>query len=300
MISFDFQSSRILVGQAQTLTLTTYDDGDKSDIGTVTIGITDADGDEVVASGTAVDSDGADGTYTYDLDAQTDPNLLIVTWTESGGTALTGYVEVVGSQLFHEHQIRNFDDKAVSDTDDYPDDDIRQERNRVTDGLEHATGRSWVRRYARAEFSGDSSRHLHLADGIPRTSTGFPLHRPGASHDLIRVLSATDGGVAVSTSNLKTSPDGRITRTDQGWTKATDDDPYNVVIEYEYGLPYPIDGVDRIAMLIAKHNLVSSRIPDHATSMTDPLGTFSFGDASRLPYEAFKWIQAHDTRVPFG
>jgi hypothetical protein len=129
-----------------------------------------------------------------------------------------------------------------------------------------------------------------VSDGQNRTSAGLPLHRPGAGRDIIQVLSVTVDGSSVSTANVKAMPNGLLTRTDAAWTRPTSDDPYNVVVEYEYGQPYPVDRVDEIAMMIARQWLVPSRIPGSAQSFADSSGSYSF-DETRLPWEAYDWIK---------
>lgn len=291
-------TSRILVNQATTITLSTYTDGTLDDQGTLTIGIVDANGDTVVAAGTSV-VDNADGTYEYTLARQTEPNFLTATWTEAGGTVFTTYVEVVGSVLFNENQIRAFDSAMLASTSKYTDADILAAHDRVAEQLEHWTDRSWIRRYCRVEASGTGGYDLHIGDGVPVTAAGLPLHRPGWSKDVIRLLGVTVGGTSVSTSNFKVSPTGTITRTDNTWTKPTSTNPRNVVIEYEYGQPYPTDGVDRVAMMMARQQLVASRVPTSAQSFTDAGGSYTF-DETRLPYEAYHWIKRHKTGAFFG
>jgi hypothetical protein len=211
----------------------------------------------------------------------------------------TTYVEVVGSILFGEAALRTFDDDAIASTTDYSDADILAMHDRVADFLEHATGRSWIRRYCRVELPGTGTRHLYLSDWvIRRTAAGLPIDRPGAGRDIIRILSANDGA-AVTSSDILVLPDGRLTRTDQAWTSATQTDPYNVSIEYEYGVPFTVSGVDRIAMLIARHWLVASRIPGSASAYTDTLGSYTF-DETRLPFEAWQWIKAQRVHAPFA
>jgi hypothetical protein len=60
-----------------------------------------------------------------------------------------------------------------------------------------------------------------------------------------------------------------------------------------------VDGVDRIAMMIARHQMVSSRVPAGAASFTDAVGSYSF-DETRLPYEAYHWIKQHSSGAFFG
>ena len=285
--------STVLVGQAPTITFTAYQDGTQTDLGTITIGIVDANGDTVVASGTSV-TDNSDGTYTYTLAEQSQPNLLTVTWTEAGGTDITTFVEVQGSQLFNEYQLRTFDDQAITAS-AYTDAQVAAVHQQVCEYLEAQTGRSWIRRYNRALVAGSGSYYLNVGDGFYRTSAGLPLNRPGAGQDVIQVISADDGS-AVSTSNIIVGPNGNLVRTDAGWTRATSTDLWNCTVEYEYGQPYPVEGVDRIAMMIARQWLVASRIPSSASTYTDSLGSYSF-DETRLPFEAYAWIKAHRSVV---
>lgn len=289
-------ATRVLVGQGALLTFTAYEDGTEEDLGTITIGIVDANGAEVVASGTAV-VDNSDGTYEYTLAKQTSVKLLIATWSVSGGADFTTYIEVVGSELFNETQLRAFDNDAIPST--ITDADIAATHDRVADYLENATGRSWIRRYNRAKLCGNGGRSVYLSDGVSVTSAGYPLNRPGSGQDIIRVISADDG-TAKTVGDIQVGTlSGELALTDGTWTKATTGDPFNVVVEYEYGNPYPDGAVDRVAMLIAQQWITSSRIPSSAASFTDPLGSYTF-DESRLPFEAYKWIQSHRTPVFFG
>ena len=290
-------ATRVLVGQGALLTFTAYDDGTQTDLGTITIGITDAAGSTVVASGTAV-TDNGDGTYEYSLAKQTDVNLLIATWSVSGGADFTTYIEIVGSELFNEAQLRAFDNSALSDATDFPDADIAATRDRVTDYIEWATGTSFIRRYCRTVLAGSGNRNIWLSDGFHVTSGGYPLNRPGAGKDVVRVIAANDGA-AVTLADIDVNPSGQLALTDGVWTKSATSDPWNVAVDYEYGHPYPDGAVDRVAMLIAQQWLTSNRIPSNAASFTDPLGSYTF-DETRLPFEAYQWIKAHRTPVFFG
>ena len=180
-------ATRVLVGQSALLTFTAYQDGTETDLGTITIGIVDANGDTVVASGTAV-TDNSDGTYTYTLAKQTEVNFLIATWSVSGGADFESYVDVVGSELFNETTARAFAAKAdatsalkpLASEDEYPDSVIAGERDRITDDLEQWTGRSFISRYARLELKGTGSSVLSLRDGKCVRSDGYHLNRPGS------------------------------------------------------------------------------------------------------------------------
>lgn len=298
----------ILTGQATDLVLTVEEDGTANDIGTITVGVVDGNGDEVVASGTAV-TDNGDGTYAYTLAAQTNPDLLTVTWTEAGGTELVTRLEVVGGLLFTEAQARSFQAKAdastavtpLKNTSEYTDQMVADERERILNDLENWTNRGWIPRYARVELTGRGGYELDLADGQCRTSDGHVLHRPGRLKDISQILSVTADDTSIATSNFVVR--GRkLRRTDNTFPIATIADPFNVVVEYVYGLPYPADGVDRIAMKLLVDRLVPSAFPDRATSVDTEFGTTRFvqpggpmKNVSRVP-EVNDWVNRHDYR----
>ena len=122
------------------------------DVDTVTIGVVDGNGDTVVAAGTAT-TDNTDGTYEYSLASVTNPDQLKVTWTDvSSGATLIQRVEVAGSLLFSLAQARAYGAKAdattaikpLASTTEYTNDTNREERTRITDELETATGTGWI------------------------------------------------------------------------------------------------------------------------------------------------------------
>jgi hypothetical protein len=268
--------STVAVGQASLITFTAYSAGTQTDLGTVTVGIKDANGTEVVAPLTAV-SDGADGTYTYTLAKQTQVRFLIVTWSVTGGADFITYLDVIGSELFDEATLRTFDDDAISSA-SYTDAQIAQAHYQAAQYIEEQTGRSYIRRYARAEIYGSGSRFQDLSGAQFRTSTGLQIPRPGAFRDINQVFT-TDYSSA-------TAEDGLLTLTDSVFPRS--ETP--LVLEYEYGLGYPVGIASRVGMLLAKQWLVSSRIPSGADTFTDPLGSYGMND-SRLPFEAYNWLR---------
>lgn len=308
MIEVTATPDRIIVGQAKAVTFTTYSAGTATDLGTITIGIVDANGDTVVSSGTAV-TDNGNGTYSYTITAPADVNVYYVTLTEAGGDAFTLPIEVVGAVLFTENDARTFGAKAngtapLATAAEYSDAMLNRARDQITDELEAWTGRSWVPRYCRRVLAGRGTEELWLADGDPRTSAGEPLHRPGSITDVRKIIAVTVGGTAITAANVhidKTT--GRLWRTDGVFSSYTSSSPYNVVVEYVYGLDPWVDAARRIGLLLAVDRLVPSAISDRATSFTDELGTLRFetpgrfGNVSTLP-EVNHWVKAHSMRVP--
>jgi len=282
------------------LTKTWYVDGTATDVGDVTVGVTDSTGAVVVASGTAT-TNNTDGTYTYTLASQTAVKMLTVTWTRADTSAtLVDTVEVAGGQLFTEAQARAFDLSALTSATTYTDNAIAVEHDRIADLLEQWTGRSWIGRYRYAKLAGTASRNLYLDDIL--WSTG-PSNGDGAQKDVIEVITANDGST-VTTSNIVLT--GRnLYRTDATWTVATASNPQNVTIQYEYGMPHLVDGVDRIALLLLRERIVASNIPDRTSRFTDELGTYTLttpgigGAVSTVP-EVNAWVKTHDTRTYIG
>lgn len=294
------------------LTKTWYVDGTATDVGDVTIGVVDGNGDTVVASGTAT-TNNADGTYTYSLADQPNPDQLKVTWTRTDtGADLSDDIELLGAWLFTEAQARAFNAKAdatsalvpLASSTEYPDDTIADERARIQHDLERWTGRSYVPRYARVELSGSGTRSLSLSGGRTVTSDGYVLDRPGRRMDIGPLLSVTIGGTSVAVSNFVVDQAGeQLLRTDGSFTHATTTNPYNVVVEYVYGLPSLSDGVDRIALKLLVDRLVPSAFPDRLLSADTDLGTTRFvqpggpmGNVSGIP-EVNAWVKSHQFKT---
>jgi hypothetical protein len=298
-----------------TLTLTWYQSGTPTDVDDVTIGIVDGNGVEVVADETATSNEGS-GVYTYTLADQANPNLLLATWTDvSSGDTRVERLEVVGGFLFTENQARTFAAKAdatsalvpLASSTEYPDDIIADERARLTDDFETWTGRSWIPRYARVVLSGNGGSVLSLRVGKCVTSDGYKLNRQGRRNDIAELLSVTVGGTTVSTSDVEIDETlGRLIRTSGVWTAASVTDPFNVVVEYVYGLPYLADGVDRIALKLLVDRLVPSAWPDRVLSADTEYGTTRFiqpggpmSNRTRIP-EVNDWINTHNMKVLVG
>jgi len=292
-----------------------YLDGTATDVGAVTVGVTDGNGSVVVASATAT-TNNTDGTYTYSLADQASPNVLTFTWTRTDtGADLVDRVELVGNWLFTESQARSFAGKAdatsalipLKSADEYPDAVIADERTRLTDDLEQWTGRGFIPRYARLDIPGNGRSVLSLSDGVCRTSDGYTLHRPGKTNDIGVLLSVTVGGTAATLSEIKIDPTrNHLIHTTGFFTAAAITTPFNVVVEYVYGLPYLVDGVDRIALKLLVDRLVPSAWPDKALSADTEYGTTRFiqpggpmNNRTRIA-EVNDWVNTHNMKILVG
>lgn len=311
--------SQLLAGGGPyTLTKTWFVNGTQSDVGTVTIGIIDGNGDEVVAAGTATTESGTAETtsYSYSLASQANPDQLKVTWTRSDTSAiLVDRIEVVGNLLFTETQARAFGAKAdatsalkpLAAAAEYPDATLTDERDRIIDDLEYWTGRAWIPRYARLELNGNGGSILPLKNGLCRTADGYGLNRPARLNDIAALLSVTISGTAATLADIEVdSLRGNLVHTTSSWTVGTVTAPFNVVVEYVYGMPFPVDGVDRIALKILVDRLVPSAYPDRALRIDGEYGSMQLiqpggpmKNVSRVP-EVNDWVRRHDHRVLVG
>ncbi len=289
-------------------------DGSATDVGDVTIGIVDGNGDEIVAVLTAT-TNNADGTYTYSLADQSNPDQLTITWIRTDTSAeLIDRVELVGNWLFTESQARAFRAKAdatsanipLASASEYTDAMIADGRLEIQDLLEQWTGRSWVPRYCRVELQGNSSPILPLG-GIPRTSDGFSLNRSGRTNDIAQLLTLTVGGTSQTVTNYVVDPIGNnLISKSATFPLATRANPYNVIVEYVYGMPTIVDGVDRIALKLLVDRLVPSSFPDRALSVDNDFGTTRFvqpggpmNNVSSIP-EVNDWVHRHNYRILVG
>jgi hypothetical protein len=233
----------------------------------------------------------------------------------STGADLVDRIELVGSWLFTEAAARAFAAKAdataalipLNSSTEYPDAVIADERARIGDDLEYWTGRAWIPRYARLELHGNGGTILPLRGGICRTSDGYKLHRPGRYNDIAELLSVTVDGSAVTLTNFEVDEiRAHLIHKTGTFTSATTANPYNVIVEYVYGMPFLVDGVDRIALKMLVDRLVPSAYPDRALRIEGEYGSMSLvqpggpmNNVSRVP-EVNHWVTAHNHKILVG
>jgi hypothetical protein len=233
---------RIQKATPGTLSQQWSEDGAVVDPGTVTIGITKADGTVLVAGGTATSGTGT-SPRTFNLTTTHTANLdrLQVTWTSSLKGTLISYVEVVGGFLFGLAEIRGV--TPINDTVSYLTADIADTRTAVEQAIEQACGVAFVPRYAFERYSGDGSTSLLLRRPLPSS-----------------VRSATIGGTALSApqlADLTMATSGAIYSTLTTWTLGQN----NIVVGYEHGFQDPPAEIRRAAVMLAKVWLVGRRNP---------------------------------------
>ena len=243
-----------------TITKTWYVDGTATDVGTVTIGIDDTDGNTIVAAGTAV-TDNSDGTYEYALAVQTEVKELDVTWT-SGDQALTDRINIVGGWLFTEAELRSFYKSDLTSSTTYPDADINAARDRIAAEFEQICGVAFVPTYR---------RETHAGDGTTVLKVDRPYIRA--------ILSATISGTAQTVGNLTfddTLP--YVFHTTGTFSRSSTSKPRNVTISYRHGHQTVPPDIKRAAMILARQQLVKdvtgAGIPETASSWNDGTGQY--------------------------
>lgn len=247
--------SQILKNTAATLQVT-FSVGDAS--GSVTVTVTRADG-TAIATGAATTHPGPVGVYTYALAPQTELDSLTATWSGTFGGVVQSvqtFAEIVGGYLFTLSDIRAFGDRTLANSTTYPDADLREARERITDMFQDVTQTSFVPRYARDTLDGTGTSRIWLLRKRPR-----------------RIIAATVDGTTLSDLTiLKPYPTGRLERTTGLWGTGILN-RQNVTVSYEYGYSSPPADISRAAMTLARYELVSSDISDRMISFDNDLGS---------------------------
>lgn len=267
---------RIKQATPATISNTWYSDGTIIDPGTVTVGVTAADGTVVVAPGTATSGGGA-AARTFNLTAGHTAalNMLTATWTSSTqGTDTTVY-EVAGDFLFTIAQART----ALGDA-AYDAAKVAEARTYAETELERALGFALVPRYATRTLWARRADRIKL--------------RP-----FVRVIrSATIGGTPISAANIANliySPDGYVAG--YSWWNG------QVVVRYEHGMDPDNDlssGARRAALSLAVEYLggdVSGNgVDPRAERLVTDDGTIVYGAAAGGQFsvpDVNRWVTAN-------
>lgn len=229
-----------------TLSQQWYEDGAVVDPGTVTLGITKADGTVLVAALTATSGSGT-SPRTFNLTTTHTANLdtLKVTWTSSLKGTLVSYVEVVGGFLYSIAAAKAFAPALASMTTATH----VQMRTTVEQALEDACGVAFVPRY----------RYTTLEAWCGR---GLMLDRPRPT----ALRSVTVDGTTQSLTSATLFPSGGVT----GLTFASVSGA--VVVGYEHGWPGPPERITRAALMLLKAWLVAGPVDDRAATFSSADG----------------------------
>jgi hypothetical protein len=249
---------RILQLTPGTLTQQWYEDGVAVDPGTVTLGITRADGSVLVAAGTGTTGAGtAPRTYSLTTTHTALLDTLTVTWASTSKGTLVSRVEVAGGFLF---SVAELSARVTGFTTAQ----LVGMRTTVETEFENACGCAFVPRYARDTLDGNGGRSLMLRPLVTSVRTASVNGFAFSAADLAALTISTTGSVY--------SP--------RAWTCGTG----NVLVGYEHGFQDTPAGVRQAALILAKTWLTGQRSPidDRATTFasTDG-GTYSLAVPGR-------------------
>jgi hypothetical protein len=304
---------QILRNTPATLELLVYENGDPVDLdANPTIAITDANG-AAVTTGSVTKPGATTGEYRSLLPGQADLKDLRVVWSgvlDGDPVSFTQHHDIVGNLLFTEAEARaarfTGQQTPLSDEDVYTDAMIVQKRAEISEMFEERTERSWIRRYCRVELHGNGSQQINLRyNAHPRDVDGSVSGGAGWLNDIASLISVTVNSVALDVADVKIHG-ANLIRTDGSWSSASWSDPYNIVVEYEYGLDsVPLEARENgLRMVVA--SLVPSDVPDYAQTLSVGGESYSFQQAAPLggmlrvwPERTREWLDRNAPhRVP--
>jgi hypothetical protein len=221
-------AERIQQSTPGTLSQQWYEDGVIADPGTVTIGITRADGTVLVAAGTAT-SGTTTAPRTFNLTTTHTATLdtFKATWTSPTKGTLISYVEVVGGFLFTLAQA-----KALLPTATIP--DLSDARTYAETELEGALGYALVPRYTLEKRTGQFCQTLRVRNPYIRAIRSASVNGTALSSPQLTALSFDTSGFV----------DGYLWGANWGMLS-------NVTIGYEHGLDTPPPGATTAALSLA-------------------------------------------------
>lgn len=234
-----------------------------------------ADGSTLSNGAAAHDGAAGSGAYKVTIAAQTNLNLLSLTWTGTfSGQAVTlvTEAEIVGGFMFTLNELRNSDTIISGNTAKYTTEKLLDARIEVESEFEDVCGRSFTPRFYRElDPEGD-------------IDNGQLVLRKPEVHNITKFVVDGVDRIAWVTSNLIT---------------ADPDDPFvlqlfddarqaawaaDVEIEYEYGLKQVPRKIKAVGIKRARGNLtgMNARIDERATVMSIPdFGTFNLATPGR-------------------
>lgn len=256
---------QVLRGAAATLSWQHLDaDGEPTDPGTTTVGVTRADGTVLVAPGTATVVDGTARTAALTPAQTASLDLLAVTWTVSGVTYPT-VVEIVGGYYFTIAQARASDSALANDT-KFPTAELLGHRRDVEDEFEEICKVAFVPRYRRQRVDGRGDGSLLLPVGWPRR--------------IVAVSDVADDGTTAAWSvgdvaGIRVDPSGSGSGVITSPVRPFPWGSLNVLIAWEHGYDRPPPEVRTAALTRLRHRATRPRsaIPDRAETFQIDGGT---------------------------
>lgn len=267
--------------------------------GSTLVDITRADGTLLVDDGTVANDE-----FTLSATLNSRLDLLRLDWSDASGFVGTTYEEIVGSLLFTIADARAHTSSGLiaplADTAKYPDARLEGLRTKITSQFEDRTDRGWARRHVRIEACGDGTRTLSTWRVQARTADGTELDRPGKTKPA-KIIAATANGTPVDPAQIVVSG-FQLWRKDAVWPRGNLSDPFNIVVEYEYGDAAVDAEAQEHGLTMIVKNAQPSDIPSFATVYNAQDGSQSLFTEQRLSYptEVWEWLKRADRRVAFA
>lgn len=252
---------RVLAGSTATLRWQHLDqDGEPADPGTVTVGVTRADGTTVLAAGTATTADGTARTVALTAAQTSTLDLLTATWTRTADSSTyRTLVAVVGGFYFSVTDARASDPTLANDV-KYPDGKVQAARAEVEDEFERICDVAFVPRFRRAALDGSGRCTLLLPTPLVRRVTAVAeLASDGTS----------TAWTADEVGDIRPSHTGELHS-----PRAFPSGRANVVVAWEHGHDRPPDDVRQAALLRLRYRTTRpySATLDRATSFQEEGG----------------------------
>lgn len=247
---------RVVAGTAATVSWQQIGgDGEPANPGTVTVGVTRADGTVLVASGTAT-SGSTTAARTYALTAAQTATLdnLTVTWTASGVALATTRIDVVAAPWFSNAELRARETSLESLT-DYPAATIAAARLRIENQIERICHRRFRPGYSFRTIPASGRPTLVLPAVDVRTVRSAAIY-----HDLAQ--SASETLTAGELAAFPPSPAGLLHRYANVWQGCW------VKVGFEWGLDAPPPDLAKAAMRLLRDDLQqpAATTPDQAAT----------------------------------
>jgi hypothetical protein len=273
---------RLVAGTTATLSWQQIDGtGDPADPGTVTVGITRADGTELVAAGAATGG-ATTAARTYALTAAQTATIdrLYVTWTASGVALAVTEVDVVAAPWWSNAEIRTAE-SSLNDEAKYTVAKLAAARLQVEAFIERCCNRRFTPGYTLETRPGTYRQDIVLRHPDIRTIRSVAFFG-----DLGTTASTTFSSTDID--DIPPARHGVLTR-DAGWPARW------VQIGYEHGLTVPPPDLKRQAMRLCRELLVNEtkgQIPDNATNFQQS-GEFGWSAVLVTP-----GVRGAHTRLP--
>lgn len=250
-----YPAQQILRGIATSIAATLPGaDGEPAAGLTVTVTITDANGNAIATDAAATDD--GNGIYSKSLTASQLASLGVLTasWKVATVTRVTTTHEIVGGYYASISAIRAQDDNISATGAD--DETLRRIRGSVEAVFEKICGKAFVPRYERVRLNGTGGSYLDLPHPLTRRLISITGYTSGTTSSALSVSQLA---------NITTDSDGTLRYLNDSYFPAGS---RNLVVEYEHGYDQPPAEIRDAAIAYMRERIQRPRsgIPDRAVT----------------------------------